>query len=486
MRDWLAARAAASPRREALICGDERLIFAQLNDLVARECAHWQAAGIRRGQHVAVIMHSRPATVVRLFASMRYGTVLVPLGARLTTMERAAQLEQAACDWLMPEADDEPLWRLAPDGGRKAVYLSDELAPDQIDRLRDGQFQPDVPLAIVHTSGTTGQPKGAILSVSNFFYSALGTTMRLGHLPQDRWLCVMPLWHVGGLALLTRALLQGAPVVLQPEFDPDAVLHELEYEVVSLVSLVPTMLHRLLERRPGNWPDSLRLILLGGAAASSELLRRSAEIDLPVAPTWGLTETTSQVATRLPTAAQGKPGSVGKPLLFNQLRVVSESCETLPHGQIGELLISGPTVMSGYWRDERATALVLHAGELCTGDLGYLDEDGDLFIVQRRSDLIISGGENVYPVEVERVLCSHAAVQDAAVLGIADTEWGQRVAAVVQLQPGGNTSRETLQAYCRTRLAGYKLPREIRFVERLPRTATGKVRRAELAQLLGD
>ena len=376
MRDWLAARAAATPRREALVCGDGRLTFAQLNELVARECARWQAAGIRRGQHVALVMHSRQATVLRLFASMRYGTVLVPLGARSAAAERAAQLEQAACDWLLPETDDEPFWSLAPGGQRNAVDTTDELTPDQIARQRDGQFQPDAPLAIVHTSGTTGQPKGAILSVSNFFYSALGATMRLGHLPQDRWLCVMPLWHVGGLALLTRALLQGAPVVLQPEFDPDAVLHALEHEAISLVSLVPTMLHRLLVRRPGNWPDSLRLILLGGAAASPDLLRSSAEIDLPVAPTWGLTETTSQVATLLPAAARARPGSVGRPLLFNQLRVVSESGETLPHGQIGELLVSGPTVMRGYWHDKPATTRALHAGELRTGDLGYLDEAG--------------------------------------------------------------------------------------------------------------
>ena len=417
---------------------------------------------------------------------MRYGTVLVPLDPRSTAPERAAQLEQAACDWLLPETDDEPLWNLDPDGQRNAVYATDELTPDQIARQRDGQFQPDAPLAMVHTSGTTGQAKGAILSVSNFFYSALGATMRLGHVPQDRWLCVMPLWHVGGLALLTRALLQGAPVVLQPEFDPDAVLHALEHEAVSLVSLVPTMLHRLLVRRPGKWPDSLRLILLGGAAASPDLQRRSAEINLPVAPTWGLTETTSQVATLLPAAAQAKPGSVGRPLLFNQLRVVNQSCETLPHDQIGELLVSGPTVMRGYWCDEGATARAINVPELHTGDLGYLDEVGDLFIVQRRSDLIISGGENVYPAEVERVLCSHAAVQSAVVLGIVDAEWGQQVSAVVQLQPGGNTSREALQTYCRKRLAGYKLPRVIRFVSKLPRTASGKVRRSELARLFGN
>ena len=486
MRDWLAARSAATPRHEALVCGDERLTFAQLNELVARECARWQAAGIKRGEHVALVMHSRQATVLRLFASMRYGTVLVPLGARSTAAERAAQLEQAACNWLLSETDDEPLWHLNPDGQRNAVDATGELTPGQIAQQRDGQFQPDAHLAIVHTSGTTGQPKGAILSVNNFFYSALGATMRLGHLPQDRWLCVMPLWHVGGLALLTRALLQGAPVVLQPEFDPDAVLHALEHEAISLVSLVPTMLHRLLERKPGNWPGRLRLILLGGAAASPDLQRSSAEINLPVAPTWGLTETTSQVATMLPAAAQDKPGSVGRPLIFNRLRVVNESNEAVQPNQISELLVSGPTVMHGYWCDEQETAHALYGGELHTGDLGYLDEDGDLFIVQRRSDLIISGGENVYPAEIERVLCSHVAVQDAAVLGIADEEWGQRVAAVVQLQSGENTSREALQAYCRTRLSGFKLPRELHFVSMLPRTASGKVRRSELARLFGD
>ena len=486
MRDWLAARAAATPRREALVCGDERLTYTQLNELVARECARWQAVGIKSGEHVALLMHSRQATVLRLFASMRYGTVLVPLGARSTAAERAEQLEQAACNWLLPETDDEPFWRVAPGGQRKAVDLSEKLSADQIARQQDGHLKPEAPLAIVHTSGTTGQPKGVILGVSNFFYSSIGATMRLGHLPQDRWLCVMPLWHVGGLAMLTRAVLQGAPVVLLHDFDPDAVLHALEHEAISLVSLVPTMLHRLLERKPGNWPGRLRLILLGGAAASPNLLLRSAEIELPVAPTWGLTETTSQVATLLPAAVHGKPESVGRPLLFNRLRVVNKSNHTLPPGETGQLLVSGPTVMSGYWHDKLATECALHAGELRTGDLGYLDEVGDLFIVQRMSDLIISGGENVYPAEVERVLCSHASVQDAAVLGIVEAEWGQQVSAVVQLQPGANASREALQAFCRTRLAGYKLPREIHFVSKLPRTASGKVRRSKLAQLFGD
>lgn len=486
MRDWLAARAAATPRREALICGQQRLTFEQLNMRVAQVCARWHAAGIQRGQHVALVMHSRQGTVVQLFATIRCGLVLVPLGARLTDIERLELLERAACAWLLPETDDEPLYCLEAGDQRSAIEESGQLPQDLVAAQLDGRLQLDAPLAIVHTSGTTGQPKGAVLSVSNFFYSALAATLRLGHVPGDRWLCVMPLWHVGGLALLTRAMLQGAPVVLQPTFEPAAVMHALQHESVSLVSLVPTMLHRLLELHAGKWPASLRLILLGGAAAPDELLRSSAEAGLQVAPTWGLTETTSQVATLLPSAARSKPGSVGKPLLFNRLRVVNALIETLAPGETGQVLVSGPTVMHGYWHDEQATAAALRADELHTGDLGYLDEEGDLFIVQRRSDLIISGGENVYPAEVEHILCAHPAVLDAAVLGIDDVEWGQRVAAVVQLQPDTTISPEALQTYSRARLAAHKLPRDIRFVADLPRSAAGKLQRMELARLFRD
>lgn len=488
MRDWLAARAAATPRREALVCGDARLTFHELNERVARLCARWHVAGFRRGQRVALVMHSRTETVVRLFASMRSGLELLPLGVPLTARERAEQLARVACDWLLPEADGEPHWRLDPGGQRSAVDLSGALPPGALTQYLDGRLPADATLAIVPTSGTTGQPKGAVLGVSNFFYSALGATMRLGHMPRDRWLCVLPLWHVGGLALLTRAVLQGAPVVLQSRFEPAALMHALEREAVSLVSLVPTMLHRLLAYRAGNWPASLRLILLGGAAASPGLLADCREAGLPVALTWGMTETTSQVATRLPTALPCKPGSVGKPLLFNSLRVVKIAHHATPTatGETGEILISGPVVMRGYHGDARATADALHAGELRSGDLGYLDEDGDLFVVQRRSDLIISGGENVYPAEIERVLCEHPVVQDAAVTGLEDAEWGQRVAAVVQAAPGGHMTLDTLQAFCRTRLAAYKLPRELRLVAALPRTATGKLRRAALAQLFGE
>ena len=341
-------------------------------------------------------------------------------------------------------------------------------------------------MAIVHTSGTTGVPKGVVLTPGNFFYSAMGATLRLGHLPKDRWLCAMPLWHVGGLALVTRAVLQGSTVVLHPRFDAEAFMHALQHEGVTMVSLVPAMLHRALEYRDGGWPGNLRIALLGGAPLSRDLQEWGLDRELPVAPTWGLTETCSQVATLLPAEAVHKPGSTGKPLFFSSLRIADDSGQELSMGEIGEILVRGPTVMQGYLGDQQSTSAAILDGELRTGDLGYLDDEGDLFVLQRRDDLIISGGENVYPGEIESLLMAHPLVEDAVVLGIDDAEWGQRVAAVVQARRTDGFGEDELSAFLRTRISAIKLPRKWRITDQSFRPVSGKVRRSDLAQLFKD
>jgi len=245
------------------------------------------------------------------------------------------------------------------------------------------------------------------------------------------------------------------------------------------------MLHRLLQSRAKPWPASLRLVLLGGAAATPELLAAAWEASVPVAPTYGLTEASSQVATALPADARRKPGSVGKPLFLTDVRIVDDSGHELPAGEIGEVLVRGPQVMAGYYHNPDATARTLRNGWLHTGDLGSLDDESDLFLVQRRSDLIVTGGENVYPAEVEAVLRAHPAVMEACVVGVADGEWGQRVAAAVQLQPDAWADETALLTFCRERLAGYKIPRQVRFVEELPQTASGKIERRRVAEMLG-
>jgi O-succinylbenzoic acid--CoA ligase len=201
-----------------------------------------------------------------------------------------------------------------------------------------------------------------------------------------------------------------------------------------------------------------------------------------VAPTYGLTEAASQVATMTPRDAMRKPGSVGKPLMFTQIRIADERGATMPPHQVGEIVIRGPTVMRGYFQNAEATRQVLQSGELHTADLGYMDDDGDLWLVQRRSDLIVTGGENVYPAEVERILRRHPAVEDVVVVGLPDAVWGQRVAAAVVLKPGQQISAAELDAHARTMLAGYKLPREICFVQRLPVLSNGKLDRATVRE----
>jgi O-succinylbenzoic acid--CoA ligase len=279
--------------------------------------------------------------------------------------------------------------------------------------------------------------------------------------------------------------LYGTTLVLQSGFDPAAVSQALETQGITLVSLVPTMLHRLLESHPSSLLHSqLRCLLIGGSALPATLLESCRALQLPIAATYGLTEAASQVATALPAEVYRKPGSVGKSLMFSTVRIVDPHDQALPRGEIGEIVVRSPTVMAGYYQQPEATAQSLRNGELYTGDLGYLDHEGDLWVVQRRADLIVSGGENVYPVEVEQVLREHPAVADACVVGLDDREWGQRVAAAVVRRSQAQVSPAELIAFCRTRLAGYKQPRLIHFVESLPQTVSGKVRRDVVRQQL--
>jgi len=272
-------------------------------------------------------------------------------------------------------------------------------------------------------------------------------------------------------------MLYGITPVLQRRFDVGGVGDGMAAYRVTLISLVPTMLYRLLAGGV-DFPASVRLILLGGAAATSGLMDRALGAGLPVAPTYGLTEACSQVATALPAAARTKPGSVGKALMLSSVRVVGVDGETVASGEYGEVVVRGPTVMRGYYGDRGATERVLRGGELYTGDIGYMDNDGDLWLVQRRSDLIVSGGENVYPAEVEAMLLAHPGVAAVCVVGVAHPEWGQQVAAAVVREVGASVTEAGLMAFGRDRLGGYKLPRRVVFVEALPQTASGKVQRA--------
>lgn len=462
---FLSTRAALSPNLPALILPErgQTFTYAELDTLTNRLAAALHTRGLRPGARLGAWLDNSPEYVALIHAALRLGLTLVPLNRRLTDSERAWQIEAAACQEII--TPDHALWHSLPQ----------HTAPLPVARLATG-----APVTLMFTSGTTGRPKGALLTLENHLAAANASSQRLGTRHGERWLLSLPLYHIGGMSILFRACHDGLTVVLQDAFDAPAAYRLLWDEHIHLVSLVPTMLHRLMPLiEQEGVPPTLRLILLGGAAAPPNLLSRALATGLPIALTYGLTESCAQATTALPTEVQRKPGSVGKPLPGMRLRILDELGQPCAPGKVGEIVLRGPSVMRGY--DGHPP---LPGGTLRTGDLGYLDDDNDLWVLTRRTDLIVTGGENVYPEEVERALLTHPAVSEACVVGLPDPEWGQRVAAAVVLHTPCPT--DDLLTHLRTQLAGYKLPRQVAVVTSLPRTASGKLMRNRMADMLAN
>jgi len=485
MQDWLSARVEATPDKPFLYTPLlSPQTFAQIHEIVSDMADSCYTNGIKSGDHVGLLMANSQLPVIFMLTAMRMNVTLIPLNTRLTVDEIDFQLRQADCRWLLPYGQTNMLAELRARGHQIASL--DTVKPSKSIHNLTGKINLNDPLAIIHTSGTSGQPKGAVLTYNNIYQSAMASAYQIGVMPDDRWLCVLPLFHVGGLSIILRSLLYGTAVELMPNFSIEAVNHALTQRPITLVSLVPTMLSRLLDARTEAWNPELRLVLLGGGAPSPELVARCVDEGIPLATTYGLSEASSQVATATLEQVVKKPASVGKPLMFIQVRVVDENSEELPSHEIGEIIVKSPTIMQGYYNNPEATAKAIRDGWLYTGDMGYKDDEGDLFIVQRRSDLIVTGGENVYPVEVENVIRQHPAIKEVVVVGLDDAEWGQKVAAAIQLNEDKVLSSDAIIQFARERLAGYKIPREIRFVTGFPMTGSGKIQRNEVQKVFND
>jgi O-succinylbenzoic acid--CoA ligase len=474
--DWLDQRARTSPERPAVRFEGAVWSYRELDRRVALAARRLSETGLASGSRVAVLADNSAALVAAVHAVPRADGVLVPLNTRLTAAELAAQLGDCDATLLITdERNRAPAAAAAQRAGLPPpLDLAALLAPgDPAPATNLRWVAADAPHTIIYTSGTTGKPKGAVLTYGNHTWSAIGSTLNLGLHPNDRWLACLPLFHVGGLSILVRAALSGLEVEVLRGFDPAAVNEAID-RGASLVSLVAVMLERLLDDRGGrSYPPTLRCVLLGGGPAPADLLRRAVEAKVPIAQTYGLTEAASQVTTLAPQETAARLGSSGKPLFPTEVRVVGPDGASLPPGAEGEIVIRGLTVSPRYFgrTDERPD------GWLRTGDIGFLDADGYLTVLDRRDDLIISGGENVYPAEIEAVLREHPEVVDVGVVGAPDPTWGQRVVAFVVIR-GENAP--DLEDFCRARLAGYKIPRRFIRVAALPRNAAGKLLRGEL------
>lgn len=443
------------------------ITYRELDELSGRYAASLRAEGLVPGDRVAVQLPNVPEFLVAYYGVLRAGLVMVPMNPQFTA----------------PETD----YLLAHSGARKHVTDAVEVAEACDDAPPSGEVAatgPQDTAVIVYTSGTTGRPKGAELSHFQLYMAATVASETFGAVPEDVTLAVLPLFHIYGLSCsLNSTVRYGSTMSLVGRFETGAVLDAMQRHGVTITLGVPTMYHALLTADlEGRNLGAFRVASCGGAPMPRALIEGfEKKFGVTVLEGFGMSETGAAGFVNRP--GDRRVGSIGKPIWGVQARIADAGGRTGPEN-VGELLIKGHVVMNGYHEDADATGEAIVDGWLRTGDLGYVDEDGFYYIVDRIKDMIIRGGFNVYPREVEEVLYRHPAVREAAVLGRPDERLGEEVVAVVVLEPeaAADASAEDLIAFCRASLAGYKCPREVRFVARLPRNASGKVLKRELRE----
>lgn len=469
--NWLSQRAHLSGSRMALSYGGQQWTFAEINDVAKNYAGRLTSLGITSETRVAILAKSHPESVFVMYACLHIGCEMVMLNERLSATELDYQLQDSEAAYLLV---DEELQGKLYSGNKISFSEIQNATPSKFTTEKD--WAEDRTISIMYTSGTTGYPKGVRQTAENHFSSAVSSALNIGIAPGDVWLCVMPLFHISGFSILMRSLIYGMGVQLHPKFDAKVCAHELSNGTVTHMSVVAVTLERVLselEMANLHVSPNFKAMLAGGGPVPISYMERAEKFGISVLQTYGMTETSSQTTTLQPADAKRKIGSSGKPLFLYQIKIGDNA---LP-GEKAEIQIQGPQVTPGYI-GKFAERDVQEDGWFHTGDIGYLDEEGFLFVVDRRSDLIVSGGENVYPAEIEKALLGHPAVREAGVCGMPDEQWGEVPAAFVVLN--GEAAMEDLKDFLKSQIAGYKIPKVIRAVHSLPRNASNKVLRREL------
>ena len=494
---WLTRRTSLTPKRRALVFEDETWTYADLNHRVNALAHALRDLGVRHGDRVAYLDLNHPAFFLTLFAAAKLGAIHVPLNFRLTAPELSFIIRDAGVHTLVYDEafaaavdairDEVRCRELICTAAGPGVRCLDELVRDRSGDDPDHQVSPDDVALIMYTSGTTGRPKGAMLTHGNLLWNNVNASLAFDPSVDDVTLVCAPLFHIGGLNVTTlMAFMKGATVVLMRSFDPGRALELIARHRVTTMFGVPAIFLFMSQHPDFAAADmsSIRYLLCGGAPVPEALIRLYGARGICFAQGYGLTETAPFVTLVPIDRAFDKVGSAGIPPLFTDVRLVDERGDDVPTGERGEVVVRGPNVMKGYWNRPDATAETIVDGWLHTGDVAVRDAEGYYYIVDRKKDMIITGGENVYPAEVENCLYQHPDIAEVAVIGMPDDRWGESVLAVVVRRPGATVEEQDIVDFTQGRLARYKQPRRVVFSDVLPRNPAGKVLKFELRRRL--
>jgi fatty-acyl-CoA synthase len=497
--NWLVQRERLTPSNEAVVDGVRRLTYRDLNRRVNRLARSLQTLGLQPGARIGILSFNRVEFIEVIMAAAKLGLILVPLNWRLTAAELGFILKDSGTETLF---FDPALGELAAglrgttplnrfivfgDAGGESDTVYEKVIGSQPSDEPVTQTAPDLdtPHIIMYTAGTTGRPKGAVLTQGAGFWNALNLTLAMDFTSADRNLVVLPMFHIGGIGLFTLPMLyHGATVVIQRTFDPAQTLELMAAERITLFFGVPAVFQAIL-RSPRFDAEAFRgarVVMSGGAPLPVSLVKEYHEAGIALQQGFGMSEAAPSIATLPKELALAKAGSIGRAVFHLEARIVDDALTPVPAGQVGELVLRGPNLLTGYWNRPEATQEAFRDGWFHTGDLARMDADDDLWIVDRKKDMFISGGENVYPAEVENLIYELPEVAEAAVIGVPDARWGEvGLAVVVPKTPGKPTPQEVL-AHLAGRLAKYKIPKNVVLVDRLPRNAAGKVLKNSLRE----
>ena len=486
--ELLRQRADAAPDKIFLFSeADKRqFTYSEFVEAVGRAAGMLASRGINQGDVVSLLLPNSVEYIIAYFACWQLGALAGPVNGHLKSQEIAYVVSNSEAKLMLvnseflPKVEAIELPRVVFDDEREASHL--------FDGLEAADLSPEDEAIIIYTSGTTGKPKGCLLTHGNVIANARQISQWLGFTEKDRLLTIMPLFHMNAVSVTTMsALYAGGSTVVSQKFSASRFWNIIsDYGVTSFGS-VATMLSMLLSTYPDGVPaglktDQLRFAMCGSAPVPAEVLRRFEKtFNCLVVEGYGLSESTCR-STFNPPDERRRPGSCGLPI-GNEMRVVDEDDRPVPDGELGEIALRGENILKGYFKNEAATAAAFRNGWFHTGDIGYRDPDGFYYIVDRKSDMIIRGGENIYPREIDEVLYQHPQIAAAAVIGIPDELYGEDVAAVVVLKPNAKVSETEVIEFCQARLADYKCPKTVRFVDDIPKGPTGKLLKRELAQM---